>query len=207
MRFSYKRIINRLLKYFQVSHIPTKEKVVYLTFDDGPEPGICEFVLDELRKYGFKATFFCRGDNAEHYPVLLSRIIHESHSIGNHTYSHFHAYSTSSKQYLDDIERANQVLHSKLLRPPFGSLTLPTWISLRSKYRIVYWSLGSGDSNLENFDFEHNYHQLINDTSSGDIVLFHFCRLHEKETRVLLPAYCKWLKDNNYTSKSLDAHF
>lgn len=200
MTFFFKKIINRLLKYFQVSHIPTREKVVYLTFDDGPEPGICEFVLDELRKYGFKATFFCRGDNAKQYPELLSRIINEGHSIGNHTYSHLHAYSTSSKQYLDDIKRANQVLHSTLLRPPFGSLTLTTWLSLKSKYKIIYWSLVSGDSNLKSFDFEQSYQNLINNTSSGDIVLFHFCKLHEKETRIILPVYCKWLSDNGLSS-------
>lgn len=203
MTVIFKKIINRLLKYFQVSHIPTKEKVVYLTFDDGPEPGICEFVLDELRKYDFKATFFCRGDNADHYPELLSRIINEGHSIGNHTYSHLHAYSTSSKHYLEDIERAKQVLHSTLLRPPFGSLTLTTWLSLRSIYRIIYWSLGSGDSNLDNFDFEYSYKNLIHNTTSGDIVLFHFCKLHEKETRIILPAYCKWLKENKFVSDSI----
>ena len=201
-----KKIINRFLKLFQVSRIPTNDKVVYLTFDDGPEPGINEFVLDELRKYGFKGTFFCRGDNANHYPELLSRIINEGHSIGNHTYSHLHAYSTSSKHYLDDVERANKVLHSTLLRPPFGSLTLTSWLSLKSKYRIIYWSLGSGDSNLDNFDLEHSCQNLINKSSSGDIVLFHFCKLHENETRKLLPAYCKWLKDNNYISKSLDSN-
>ena len=198
-----KKILNRLLKLFQVSHIPSKEKIVYLTFDDGPEPGICEFVLDELRKYNFKATFFCRGDNAEHYPELLSRIINEGHSIGNHTYSHLHAYSVSSKQYLDDIERANLVLHSSLLRPPFGCLTFPTWLSLKTKYRIIYWSLGSGDSNLEKYNFEQCFHNLINKTTSGDIVLFHFCRLHEKETRKLLSAYCKWLRDGRFISEPI----
>lgn len=198
------KIINRILKLFQVSHISTNDKVVYLTFDDGPEPGICEFVLDELRKYGFKATFFCRGDNAEQYPELLSRIINEGHSIGNHTYSHLHAYSVSSGQYLDDIERANQVLHSTLLRPPFGSLTLTTWLSLKSKYRIIYWSLGSGDSNLNNIDFEHSCQNLISNTTSGDIVLFHFCKLHEKETRVILPVYCKWLKANGFVSNAIN---
>lgn len=203
MTIIIKKIINRLLKFFQISNIPNNENVVYLTFDDGPEPGICEFVLDELRKYDFKATFFCRGDNAEQYQTLMSRIIDEGHSIGNHTNSHLHAYSTSSKQYLDDIEKANQLLHSTLLRPPFGCLTLTTWLSLMSKYRIIYWSLGSGDSNLENFDFEQCYHNLITHTSSGDIILFHFCRLHENKTRELLPAYCKWLRDNRFISESI----
>lgn len=198
-----KKIINRTLKLFQISHITTNDKVVYLTFDDGPEPGICEFLLDELRKYDFKATFFCRGDNAELYPQLVTRIIEEGHAIGNHTYSHMHAFYTSSKQYVDDIEKANQILHTKLFRPSFGSLTFAKWKSLKSEYRIFYWSLVSGDSNLNNFDFKHSYHQLINNTSSGDIVLFHFCKLHEKETRVILPAYCKWLSNNGFNSQIL----
>jgi hypothetical protein len=114
-----------------------------------------------------------------------------------------HAYSTSSELYLNDIERANQILHSTLLRPPFGSLTLTTWISLKSKYKLIYWSLGSCDSNLDNFDFEHSYQNLISNTVSGDIVLFHFCKLHEKETRVILPAYCKWLNEKGFVSNSI----
>lgn len=69
------KIINRFLKKFQISRIDTPEKVIYLTFDDGPEPVICEFVLEELSKYGFTATFFCRGDNAEKNPLLLRKIV------------------------------------------------------------------------------------------------------------------------------------
>ncbi len=203
MMLIIKKIINRLLKFSQISHIPTNEKVVYLTFDDGPEPEICEFVLDELRKYGYKATFFCRGDNAEQHSQLVNRIIEEGHAIGNHTYRHLHAFSTSSKNYLDDIERADQVLHSSLLRPPFGSLTFTTWLSLKSKYKIIYWSQASGDSNLEQFDYAQSFTQLKSKTVSGDIILFHFCRLHEKETRTILPTYCKWLNDNGFHSEAI----
>ena len=83
-----KRIINKIIQQFEVKSIPTKEKVVYLTFDDGPEPSILDFVLSELDKYSFKATFFCRGDNAERYPHLLELLQQKGHSIGNHTFSH-----------------------------------------------------------------------------------------------------------------------
>ena len=84
--------INRFLHLFEIRRIKTKEKLIYLTFDDGPEPDITEFVLNELQKYGAKATFFCCGDNAEKYPELLGRIRNEGHSIGNHTYSHINSF-------------------------------------------------------------------------------------------------------------------
>ena len=87
--YSFQNLILR--KFYYINKIATKNKHVYLTFDDGPEAGICEFVLDELAKYGFKATFFCRGDNAENNYKLLERIISEGHAIGNHTFSHLHS--------------------------------------------------------------------------------------------------------------------
>ena len=76
-----KRIINHILKRFQYKRIPNNNNAVFLTFDDGPEPGITEFVLDELAKYNFKATFFCRGDNVEKYPELLNRIKKDGHAM------------------------------------------------------------------------------------------------------------------------------
>jgi peptidoglycan/xylan/chitin deacetylase (PgdA/CDA1 family) len=194
-----KKIQNYLLKKtVYVSTIPNKEKAVYLTFDDGPEPRITEFVLEELAKYNFKATFFCRGDNAEKHPELLALLREQGHIIGNHSYSHHHAYKASSKSYLTDVEKADAVLHTFFFRPPHGSLTIKNWLGLRHKYRIVYWSLNSGDSALEHFYYQHAIDNLKAKTKFGDIVLFHFCHLHEKGTRLLLPDYLKWLADNQF---------
>lgn len=203
MKLLLKKIINRLLKKFQISRIPTKEKMVYLTFDDGPEPGICEFVLDELKKYGFKATFFCRGDNAEKYPDLLNRIKEEGHTIGNHTYSHLHAFCVEDKTYCNDVQKANRVLKTDLLRPPYGSLSFATWKKLHNDYKIVLWSISSNDSDLKEFMLQESIVFLTNNTHCGDIVLFHFCQKHENETRQILPLYCKWLFENKWISKGL----
>lgn len=183
--------------------VNTPDKSVFLTFDDGPEPGITEFVLDELKSYGFKATFFCRGDNAEKYPELLERIKSGGHTIANHSYSHIHSFDMSGKEFAEDVHRCDPVLNTNLLRPPHGSLRLSAWLRLRKEYKIFFWSLNSGDSDMESFNYERSITSLKNRTKPGDIVLFHFCHKHEKETRELLPVYLQWLKDNGYKSNRL----
>lgn len=199
----YKRIFNKLLRPFEVKSIPSKEKTVFLTFDDGPQPGITEFVLDEMDKYGFKGTFFCRGDNAESNLDLLKALRDKGHSVGNHTYNHIHSFDVKTKDYLDDIEQADSLLNTKLFRPPHGSLTLNAWFKLRKKYRIVFWALNSEDSNLDTFDLQHAITNLRRNTNSGNVVLFHFCHRHEHETRQILPIYLKWLHEQGYNSKAI----
>lgn len=186
-----------------VTSISTTTRTVFLTFDDGPELGITEFVLDELNKYGFKATFFCRGGNAEKNPLLIERIRQEGHSIANHTYSHIHSYNMGGKEYAKDVHRCDSVLKTKLFRPPHGSLKLSAWLRLRKDYKIFFWSLNSGDSDMERYDYERSICTLKSRTKPGYIVLFHFCHKHEKETRELLPVYLKWLNEHGYKSDAL----
>ena len=135
-----KKIQNFFLrKLSYISSMPSDGNIVYLTFDDGPEPGITEFVLKELDKYGFKATFFCRGDNAEKNLELFALLREKGHTIGNHTFSHIHAYDVSAKCYEDDVNHAEEILHTQWLRPPHGSLTFGAWWRLHKKYKLVFW--------------------------------------------------------------------
>lgn len=198
-----KRIFNRILKFFEIGHITSEGNVVYVTFDDGPEPGITEFVLDELDKYGMKATFFCKGENAVKNPDLFRQLIERGHAIGNHTYSHINSFENSSKDYERDVMKADNVLHTQLFRPPWGCLTFSAYLRLRKHFKIIYWSQESGDTQLTNFNLDKNFSRLISWTKAGDIILFHFCKRHEHETRELLPLYLKWLSDNHYISKSI----
>lgn len=199
---TFKKVINKILRQTEIKVIPSEEKSVFLTFDDGPEPGITEFVLDELDKYNFKATFFCRGDNAEVHPKLMEMIREKGHAIGNHTYGHLHAYNVSTKTYINNVTKADAILHTSLFRPPHGSLTFKTWWKLKNR-RIVFWSLNSEDSTMECFEYEHAIENLKSNTKAGDVVLFHFCHKHERETRQLLPVYLKWLSDNEYQCRIL----
>lgn len=198
----YKKIINRLLMKTTISSIPNDEGIIYLTFDDGPEPGITEFVLDELRKYDFKATFFCTGKNAEKYPDLVNKIKAEGHTIGNHTYSHTKAYDISWRKYVDDVHKADTLIRSVYFRPPNGCLTMVSWFQLRKKYKIIYWTLGSGDWCKDSFNYEDSMIELQK-TKSGDIILFHFSKDLENGTRKLLPDYLVWLNKKGFRSISM----
>lgn len=200
----FKKAINYFIRKFEISTIPNSQNIVYLTFDDGPEPGITEFVLNQLDTYGYKATFFCRGDNAIKYPNLLKQIQDKGHIVANHTYSHLHAYTTPLSRYVEDVNRANKILNTIYFRPPHGSLTFRSWFLLKSKFKCFFWSLNSGDSDLERFDREACIANLKNNTHSGEIVLFHFCNRHSNETRVLLPIYLEWLNGMGYKSQGVD---
>lgn len=176
---------------------------VYLTFDDGPEPGITEFVLEELSKYDAKATFFCTGKNIEKYPSLLTKIKEKGHGIGSHSYSHIHAHYNSSEVYLGDVDRFDRIMETPLFRPPWGALTLKTYLKLRKNKEIVLWHLSSNDFALDKFDLYDSLNNLKQKTAKGKIVLFHFSNRHEKETRLILPLYLEWLSLNKYKMLSL----
>lgn len=203
MKYLFYRIQNRLIRSKLISFIPSDDKTIYLTFDDGPEPDICEFVLDELKDNRFTATFFCRGDNAEKYPELFNRIVREGHAIGNHTYSHIDSFDNAVTAFVENVAHADEVLKTNLFRPPHGCLTFASFFKLAKKYKCFFWSLNSGDSDMEGYDYSRSINMLKTQTKPGDIVLFHFCRRHEKETYELLPAYLTWLKDNGFHSKAI----
>ena len=102
--------------------IETNEKIIYLTFDDGPHPADTPFVLDELKKYNAKATFFCIGKNVVALPDIYKRILEEGHTVGNHTYNHLNGWKTKDDIYLNDIAEAANYIDSDLFRPPYGRI-------------------------------------------------------------------------------------
>ena len=93
---------------------------IYLSFDDGPIPIVTPFVLNILRKYNAKATFFCIGDNVSKHPDIFERVKSEGHAIGNHTYNHLKGWATGDQTYLDNFLQADKLLDTKLFRPPYG---------------------------------------------------------------------------------------
>src|SRR5215470_14893996 len=94
--------------------IPAKERVLYLTFDDGPHPVATPFVLDELKKYGASATFFCIGKNVGEYPHIYRRVLMEGHRVGNHTQNHLNGWKTDDRKYLENVREAARLIDSDL---------------------------------------------------------------------------------------------
>ena len=89
--------------------MPYGQKEIYLTFDDGPIPEVTPWVLDTLKEYDAKATFFCVGDNVRKYPGIYHRLIEEGHAVGNHTLNHLSGWSTENISYFHNIRHCARV--------------------------------------------------------------------------------------------------
>ena len=149
------------------------ENTLFLTFDDGPTPQVTEWVLDNLAEYDAKATFFCLGRNAEHYPEIYKRIIDEGHAVGNHTYSHLNGWKVSAKEYVDDVDLASQIIDSHLMRPPYGRFTKKQIQPLRDQgYKMILW-----DVMPEDYNHRVKPHECCNCVlryaTGGSIITFH----------------------------------
>ena len=130
-----------------VWRLPQEEKTVYLTFDDGPIPEVTTFVLDLLREKGIKATFFCVGDNVRKHPDVFRQVQEEGHIVGNHTFNHLQGLYTSSRKYISNVVKADELIKSPLFRPPHGILRYLQFMTLRKKFKIVFWDVVTRDYN------------------------------------------------------------
>jgi peptidoglycan/xylan/chitin deacetylase (PgdA/CDA1 family) len=118
---------------------------LYLTFDDGPTPEITPWVLDCLKEYNARGTFFCLGRNVERYPEIYRQILDGGHSVGNHTYSHLKGSKTIDSEYIDDIRLASHCIESDLFRPPYGRFRKAQIREIRRDYNVIMWDILSGD--------------------------------------------------------------
>ena len=98
-----------------------------------------------LEKYDAKATFFVLGKNVEAYPDLFRRIVDAGHKVGNHTYSHQKGWGMSLERYIEDVDFANDLIHSELFRPPYARITPAQARALSQRYKLVMWDVLSRD--------------------------------------------------------------
>lgn len=192
----------QLLKWFYPSLIWDKtvaENSIYLTFDDGPHPVITPYVLNELDKYGFKATFFCIGDNVRKFPETYREILNRGHLTGNHTFNHLKGFGTDNKRYFENIKKCEELVKSNLFRPPHGHIKSSQVGYLKQHYKIIMWSLLAEDWNPK-LDVKMKLEQLKKLTKKGDIVVFHDSEKAKNNLEILLPQYLQFLKDNHFGS-------
>lgn len=177
-----------------------KEKAVYLTFDDGPIPEATPFILKTLEEYGVKATFFMVGDNVRKYPVLYRQIVEAGHQVGNHTFHHLGAFKHTIKTYLDDTERANELIHARYFRPPHGCMRMSEYWQLRRKYTIVMWDLVTRDYSkwMTAEDVLNNVKRYAR---NGSIITFHDSLKSVTKLHFALPQSLQWLKEQGYEFK------
>jgi peptidoglycan-N-acetylglucosamine deacetylase len=208
------------LRFFRIPHflmmlspgrlvwrMSNKERKIFLTFDDGPDPDITPHVLNLLKKFGAKATFFCKGANGEKYPVLIKQIIEQGHSVGNHTYSHKDGWKTGFEEYIKDIEHASHFIPSELFRPPYGHLPFRSLKKIARDYHIIMWSMMSYDFD-ENISGEKIVEVFLSQkTVAGSIWVFHDTTRAGKKCLKVLPVILKHFTDLGYKFENLDSVF
>ena len=179
---------------------------VYLTFDDGPIPEVTEWVLAELKKYGFKATFFSIGENITKHPEIFKKVISEGHSIGNHTFNHLNGWNTSTEDYIKNVSRCeeaiskniNQNLKSKLFRPPYGKIkTVQSKAIRKLGYKIIMWDVLSADFDTT-ISREQCLDNVLSNVKPGSIIVFHDSVKAFKNLEYVLPKTLAFLKEKKF---------
>lgn len=156
-------------------NIKTDEKILYLTFDDGPHPQATSFVLETLKRYNARATFFCVGKNVNDYFHVYKQVLDEGHKPGNHTFNHLNGWKTNDKEYLEDVLKAAKIIDSDLFRPPYGKISKFQLKALRGErlnLNPVMWDVLSGDFDTS-VKPENCYLNVIKNANPGSIIVFH----------------------------------
>lgn len=219
---------NRFVKWLfpnYVWDIPNNERKVFLTFDDGPTPEITEWVLEQLKEYHAKATFFCIGNNIEKHPKIFQKIIAVGHSIGNHTYTHLNGWKTSTNDYVENTKKCAATItnivpttdtqqpttskvhpktkNQQLFRPPYGKIK-PSQSKILRKlgYKIILWDVISYDFDLKTTP-ENCLANVLKNITPGSIIVFHDSVKAEKNLKYVLPKTLEFLKEKGFVCSSI----
>ena len=181
----------------------SNEPAVYLTFDDGPHPKATTFVVEQLAKYNAQATFFCIGKNVVQYPGVYESLLTGNHSVGNHTHNHLRGWSTGTEEYVDDVRKAAEIIRSDMFRPPYGRIKhMQAGELKRCGYRIIMWSLLSGDFDRK-ISPQRCLENVVFNLKPGDIVVFHDSEKAWDRMSYALPRVLEHCRKNGWRLKSL----
>jgi len=195
------QIIKNFYKDF-VWTLPADNNKIYLTFDDGPVPGPTEFVLDQLKQFSAKGTFFCVGNNVKKNRGLYQRILDEGHTTGNHTFNHVNGWMSNSETYLHEVEQAASLIDSKLFRPPYGRIRKQQAQSLLKNYKIIMWDVLTYDFNVKVSPAQ-CLKNVTENTRPGSIIVFHDSVKAFKNLEYALPRSLEFFKKKNFQLMSL----
>jgi len=161
-----------------IYRVKSSDKLVALTFDDGPSPVWTPKILDELKTAGIKATFFMLGKHVEEYPDVARRVVSEGHEIGNHTYDHHVLIYYTMQELENELNNADRAIkevtgvEARYFRPPKAWLTQEEKVKVKDMgYKVILWSLNSKD--WVTFHDKQITSYILRHIQSGDIILFH----------------------------------
>jgi len=187
----------------------SSEKIIYLTFDDGPIPELTPAILEILKSHNAKATFFCVGDNIRKHPEIFKRVVEAGHSIGNHTFNHVKGWRLSNHTYLQNIEECKTQIdglyksNKSLFRPPYGQIKPAQVNSLKQQgFEIIMWDVLSKDYKVD-LNLDKAIQAIIKATRSGSIIVFHDNIKAQNNVLTLLPMYINHFKSKGFKFESL----
>lgn len=207
------RFIKRIFPNY-VWDFSSKDKILYLTFDDGPTPEITNWTLNTLKQYNAKATFFCIGNNIEKHSDIFNTIVEQGHHVGNHTHNHLKGWRTSKKNYISNVEQAQEIINtsiidnkrlpkSNLFRPPFGKIKNSQAKALIKRgYKIIMWSVISIDWDKK-LPKEQCLKNVIKHTTNGNIIVFHDSIKAAKNMTYALPEVLEHFSNKGYIFKAI----
>lgn len=182
--------------------LDASDNKIYLTFDDGPHPIITNRVLDVLKQYNAKATFFCIGKNVARYPEVYQRISDEGHAVGNHTHDHLNGWKTKTPEYLANIATAKNYIDSQLFRPPYGKIRSKQSEGVKQllgkeKAKIVMWDVLSADFD-QTISKEECAENIIQNTVAGSIIVLHDSEKADRNLGWALPSALEFLSGEGF---------
>jgi peptidoglycan/xylan/chitin deacetylase (PgdA/CDA1 family) len=185
--------------------VNTTEKIIYLSFDDGPHPIITPKVLDLLEKYQAKASFFCIGNNVEKYQEVYASIVEAGHAVGNHTHNHLNGWKNKDDKYWKDVVEAAKWIDTKIFRPPYGKMTRFQEKLLNKeplKLRTIMWTVLSGDFDV-NLTKETCFKNVRNAVKEGSIVVFHDSEKAADKMLYALPMMLEYFSKKGWKFEAL----
>lgn len=183
--------------------MPPGDGKVYLSFDDGPHPDATPMVLDMLAAAGAKASFFCIGDNVRKYPEIYQRILAEGHTVGNHSYHHLNGWKTGNSEYVEDIQRAAELISSPFFRPPYGRIRHSQVKALRAMNMVpVMWTVLSGDFDPA-LSKEACALNVLRHLAPGNIIVFHDSIKALQKMQYALPLVLERIQERGWVAEKL----
>lgn len=185
-----------------------KVNKIYLTFDDGPVPGVTDFVLDLLRRRGMKATFFMVGDNVRKHPQLAKAVRDQGHGVGNHTFHHVNGFKTADALYLEEIKACQEIIQEildmevKLFRPPYGRIKKSQFKQIDASMELVMWDVLTGDYDQRQSP-EKCLEKAIKYTRNGSVIVFHDQQKSFPILKSMLDDYLSYLQDAGFETALL----
>lgn len=184
--------------------LATTEKVLYLTFDDGPIPEVTPWVIEQLAAYNARATFFCVGENVVRHSDVFQAVLDAGHTVGNHTSQHMNGWATDNLPYFHDVRRCARLMNSDLFRPPYGRMRPRQAQFLQRHYQIVMWDVLSGDFDPQ-LSPEQCVNNVVDNATAGSIVVFHDSIKAEEKLRYALPRVLEHFAALGFRFAALDS--